>query len=327
MKELLQKREEILKPLRTAKRLLIIGDDDADGIIAAHLLSKYVSRLNPYVSILISFPPREDIDREVEQHKNYTPVFLDTRPKKFPEGSIFIDHHPVDAPENVYAFNPHLLGIKDASRYNTGFLVYLLFRDEIEKGGDLWKVAVSSYHDASYDFLRNFFKEFDMEKIKKADNYISAAVPNEIPHLLSLLERSKTLDEFLSDEKLKEIAEERERIFKELLNNYEKYCVHCEGRRIILLLPEEYSIFKNSLSTALSFRNPEKIIAVGTKKGQMYDFSLRFQGAEKEEIHLGKMARELSQKWGGSGGGHAPAAGIKFKEEHLKEFLELLKQL
>ncbi len=42
--------------------------------------------------------------------------------------------------------------------------------------------------------------------------------------------------------------------------------------------------------------------------------------------HLGEALREVAEKLGGEGGGHAIAAGIRFPKERLKEFIELFNE-
>lgn len=74
--------------------------------------------------------------------------------------------------------------------------------------------------------------------------------------------------------------------------------------------------------------NPEKpviIVADSEEDGKLVKASARTtERALKKGYHLGEALREVAEKLGGEGGGHAIAAGIRFPQKKLDEFIELI---
>ncbi|WP_048148797.1 single-stranded-DNA-specific exonuclease RecJ [Palaeococcus ferrophilus] len=74
--------------------------------------------------------------------------------------------------------------------------------------------------------------------------------------------------------------------------------------------------------------NPEKpviIVADSEEDGELVKASARTtERALKKGYHLGEALREVAEKIGGEGGGHAIAAGIRFPQKKLDEFIELI---
>ncbi|NPA86508.1 MAG: hypothetical protein GXO00_00675 [Candidatus Diapherotrites archaeon] len=328
---LMEEGRRFLSKLPRGGRLLVVADDDTDGIIAAHLFAKYYQRKNPYSSVLVDIIRREELPASLQEHPSYTPVILDISPDasiSHPSTLYVVDHHPPNSPpSNAVFFNPHLLNIPRASKYNTGFLVFLLFRDDIVRNNDLWKVAVSSFGDSSYDYLKSFFYGIDRRAVELASHVVGSVDREHLPELLSALEESKSIEDFLAHEELLSLKRDFEKQLLELVNNLEEHCFHCEEKLKIILLPPELSRFKSAVSTVYSKRNPDTLVAVGVKEGPLYNFSLRFQRAEEAGVHLGRFASSFSSLWGTKGGGHAPAAGLRIPPEALEELVIELRRL
>ncbi|GIU71863.1 MAG: recombinase RecJ [Candidatus Nitrosocaldaceae archaeon] len=69
-----------------------------------------------------------------------------------------------------------------------------------------------------------------------------------------------------------------------------------------------------------------RLVIVWTRtKDDTYKFSSRKSLQTNSNANLGLIMRECSSKVGGSGGGHAPAAGARIPGNKLQEFLECLK--
>jgi len=54
--------------------------------------------------------------------------------------------------------------------------------------------------------------------------------------------------------------------------------------------------------------------------GEFYNMSLR--GEMMLEEHLGDLCKEIAGKYGGFGGGHKRASGMKIPKEHLQAVLD-----
>ncbi len=333
---LIEEGKRFLSKLPRSGRILLLADDDADGIMSAHLFARYYHKRSPYTSILISIVRREEVPSEILEHPGYIPILLDISPDRpildLANSSalkIFVvDHHPVnETSPRIIQFNPHLYHVPHASRYNTGFLVFLLFRDDIIKHGDLWKVAVSSFGDSSYDYLKSFFFGLDRHAIEVASHIVGSVGQEKLGLLFSALEEARSVEEFIAVDELISLKKEFEKTLLNLVSHVEDYCHFCEGRIRVILLPEELARFKSAVATVYSKRNPDLLVAVGVKEGPWYNFSLRMQRASENGIHLGEFASKLSTLWGTRGGGHAPASGIKVPVERLDEFVSELKDL
>ncbi len=321
--------KRFLSKMPRSGRFLLIADNDTDGIVAAHLFARYFHRRSPYSSLLIVVTNRDRVLDVLREHPGYVPVFLDITPSedvvKYLEAekrtAYVIDHHPCSCDGPLVLFNPHLLNIPNASRYNTGFLVYVLFRDEVVKGGDLWKVAVSSFGDSSYDFLKPHFYGLDKRTVELASHMVGSGEEKDLPLIFSVLEEAEGIDDFVGNEDLLRLKEDFERKLKELVSNIEEYSLYRDETLLVALLPPEFSRFKSAVATVYSKRNPDLVVAVGTKENGWYSFSLRCQNAQERRMHLGVFARNEARKWGTRGGGHAPAAGLRVPLEALDEFV------
>jgi len=72
--------KRFLSKLPRSGRVLILADNDADGIISAHLFARYYHKRNPYVSMVISIVNREEVPDEIRAHRGYVPILLDISP-------------------------------------------------------------------------------------------------------------------------------------------------------------------------------------------------------------------------------------------------------
>lgn len=68
-----------------------------------------------------------------------------------------------------------------------------------------------------------------------------------------------------------------------------------------------------------------RLVIVWTRARDSYKFSSRKSLQTDSNANLGLIMRECSSKVGGSGGGHAPAAGARISIDKLEEFLACLK--
>ena len=325
-----------LSKLPRSGRLLIVADDDADGVLSAHLFARYVHKRNPYLSILITITQRERMTDILAEHPDYTPVLLDLSPTPQLAGyldetgrkAFAVDHHPWNEhPHTLTGYNPHLLGVPNASKYNTGFLVYLLFRNEINKSGDLWKVAVTSFGDSCYDYLKPYYYGLDERTVELAAHMVGSVSPEKLPVLFSVLEETKDIGEFVGNEELLRMKREFERGLHDILSNLDKYLVEGGKNYQIIVLPPERARFKSAVATVASKRNPDVLFAVGILEDGIYNFSLRYQQARERKVHLGVFASNLGRRWGTNGGGHAPAAGLRVPEDRLDEFIAEVRKL
>lgn len=85
-----------------------------------------------------------------------------------------------------------------------------------------------------------------------------------------------------------------------------------------------------SMAINAGLANPEKpviIVADSEEDGELVKASARTtERALKKGYHLGEALRKVAERIGGEGGGHAIAAGIRFPQKKLDEFVELINE-
>ena len=133
-------------------------------------------------------------------------------------------------------------------------------------------------------------------------------------------------DDLFSLRKLRKLWEIYEEELGEWLRRGEE-----EARKgsIVYILVEGVKTRKlrSPLSTILSDRFPDKVFIVGQRSNGYVEYSLRCQNYEKRGVHLGEIAREAAKLFGGRGGGHPPAAGLKIPVEKEEEFRRWVREV
>ncbi len=134
------------------------------------------------------------------------------------------------------------------------------------------------------------------------------------------------------------MLKEGERIVSEYRNRlrdyittlfHERWRVRDDGNTVFVngenLIAEDMLGAVSSLLSSSSTMK-DRIVIVWTRTiDNVYKFSSRRGLQNVSSLNLGIIMRECSTKVGGSGGGHAPAAGARIPSNKLQEFLEYLK--
>jgi len=303
----------------------IIVHGDTDGLCAGTLLARafggevWFSRPVSLLHDLSNFDGKDVViaDIAVPYHERYT-LAKELERIASRNRLIYIDHHPI--PEGI-----EIPGevIHDLNR-SSSELAYSLVKDMIPR--EFVKIAlygaIADYSDETpwvveelehwdkriiyfqsgmlsqgmgeaqhrYEFKRNLIKEF-----------LRGREPSEIDELVRL-----ALEESLHD--------------KDLYNDI-KRMVKVE-KRVAYAIIERGSLSKGA-HFALGMTN-STIGICGKIEGNKIDMSIR---AEKHaNLDLNRIIREITEKLGGSGGGHRSAAGASVPKDKFKKFVEMLNE-
>ncbi len=246
-----------------------------------------------------------------------------------------VDHHPWTEGyrERLHAtINPHYIpGVPEPSRWNTGFLTYLTFRDVAPEYA--WLAAVSVYTDHCVaPWSEPLVNRYGYDRVKRTGDILTAFIATtddlgELDYLL--LNEINGIEDVLCDDRLLRAEERFESAVRKYLENPRAYAVAWdENRRLAVLQTEEpYRGINSVVSTRLSLMDGYRdwVVAVigHDREDGVYKVSLRCQDWEKRG-DMGKLASEIAAVLGGAGGGHPPAAGMRIPEEKMEEFVELL---
>ncbi len=326
MKELIHVPPSLLEELESARRVLkstdkpivIWADTDADGVTSAAMLERLLRDVSKDVEVRI-------VERDkVRPEEDAFNVILDIAPEAYipfrGEGMV-IDHHPPRFdPKGWIVVNPHHHETPVPNhKYNTSLLVYLL------TGGDELRALIGHVGDKAEDKHTEEWVKRVMEKygVNKDDviravtaislvDYDRSADPREIYHIVS---RASHIRDIVEHPYVKPGLEGVEREIERYVEEVGKQ----RGPVVVVRIDSPYFI-KSPVSTVASLRNPEKVIIVGQEEDGYINYSLRHGNYEKTGVHLGEIAREAARSFGGIGGGHPPAAGLKIPKENAEAF-------
>ncbi len=250
-----------------------------------------------------------------------------------------LDHHPwtngVEKYLHAYV-NPHLIAeVPSPSQWNAGFLAYLTFRERVMDYD--WLAAISVYTDrCETEWSRFLIERFGREKVQRAGDMLTAyiATAEDIQELdWILLREVNGIDDVLSREEFRAAEERFESAVAKYVENPQKFAILWDEKKKIAVLEtsESYHGINSVVSTRLSFL-PELrdwvILVLGKEEDGTVKGSLRCQEWDRRRIHLGEVASELARRFGGRGGGHPMAAGMKIppdvRTENVAEALYFL---
>ncbi len=325
MRKLFSREAKALKELvNTHKRVLIIADTDVDGITSASMLSRWLEDTGKEHSVV--FIDRDQLNDVVKRvDRNTLPVIMDIRITKdhsIPEKTVVIDHHE---PEKYTGFhiNPWLkkdvLNV-EPYRVNTSMIVYYLTgRENDDYLAVIGNVADKGDGPHSEGLRKKVFQKYGKEVIEQAIKNIGVlehtdeVTPEDVHNVVKY---STSPKDIAFNNRLKQLSDK-------ISNEIEKHLRGAgEDEDIIIykVIESPFKKIKSPVSTILASRFPEKVVVIGQKEGNVINYSLRFSSAERYGVHMGNIAKEAASLFGGKGGGHPPAAGLKVPAEKEEAF-------
>jgi len=335
--------EQIKDELITCKRPLFFFHDDPDGVACFLLFYKIVGEGK---GVIIKTTPRID-EKFIHKVDEYQPdkifildiamveqEFLDA--VKVPV--IWVDHHAPQQRQKVKYFNPRVANIED--NFPASYICWQVVKNDIPE--DLWIAAIGSIGDWFMpDFADEFSEQYPdllSQEVRNPDEALFNTKLGTLTKVFSFVLNGQAIDAMKCVKVLTriktpyEILDEESSAGKfifhkyEMMNEiYQKLLKKALGRKV----PEDvfhfiYSgstSFTKDLANELLYRNPNRIIVVGRKKGDEIKMSIRSgMGPIPEVLEKSLIGVE------GFGGGHEYACGAVVKEKDFKKFLANLKK-
>lgn len=321
----------------------IIHDFDVDGITGGLTLYHTLKRLGKDVSQSTKNGRAMSMRREhlhnikhIWQPQNI--IITDQDPKSFhayeeireyfpTENIIIIDHHKPQEYSDALFVHPQLTHDIEGHKYCSSKFIYDLCNELTDIEDLSWLTAAGILGDANARYFEPFLKEvceyndleipedwFDAEFAKIAETIDCCSAVGDIkllPYIMQL-NKQETLQGALS---LGNPAQE----VKDDVDKYVKIAstlAETHGPLVWLPIESEYGI-AGWITTIVSFQFPHRIFIGYREVIDEVGISGRYQDAK---VHLGDLFREITESLGGSGGGHAPAAGARVPKENWEAF-------
>jgi len=326
----------ISKEIQKLKDVLVIADNDLDGIFSAKQMKIILDKLGIKNEIVIRNRNKsfKELFEDLKKLNKNEIILLDTPiPDEYlfelakNKKVIYIDHHkkklPIETPENLIYFDYRAIFGKDIA---TSVLVYKLGKRIIPDFSKYSIFAImGAIGDFSYDrelhvdFITNykdFYNKvyfvlpfFDLIKILEGLNH-KEFLETSLDNLLEVIDKNK-----------KKIANEISKYYKKLLS----FEIKLDSRKLLVLECEKPSITTNFFSIIY----PKKVI-VGYSikrflifKGDKVSVSLR---TSRDDVDLGSIAEEFVNKYGIEGGGHKKAAGMLINRKDLEKLIKFIEK-
>lgn len=335
---------EIKSHLSKAQNPVFFFDNDPDGLCSFLLLQRFINRGK---GVAIKTFPELSVEyfRKVNE-LNADYIFVLDKPlvseEFFGEANqinipiVWIDHHETDIkkiPKFVNYYNPLFNSEKNEP------VTYLCYKIS-ERKEDLWIAAAGCISDR---FVPDFYPEFTekypdlsvgsdnaseiyynsrLGSIIKLFSFALKDKTSNVVNMLRFLMKVKNpyevLEEnrgnYLMHKRLKEI----DRKYKKLLDKAKEFV---GNRKLVFFQYGGDLSISSDLANELSYKFPEKIIAVGYLSGNKVNISLRGKSIKKIVLEAIKNLEDAT------GGGHEDAVGVRVRVEDLKKFRENIERL
>ena len=342
----MQKAVNFLKNIKPSDDVVIIFNNDADGICSCALVEKLFEKTGkkkPYI-IPQPMPMDKNLIQRIKTSLPTKIIFLDLAAdqqesllKKVKSicDLLLIDHHQVTKNMNssgIIHYNPRF---KNPKIYqSTSYLVYKICSEITNMSENLWIAAIGMIADYeltdSKDIIEEINKRYSIEDpyesvFSKIGDMISATRSTKsmsCEEITDLMVRSRDPDDFIkSDDRLlnsyKEIANEIAAVVLDAEKGSER-----TGKVILYNIKSKYNL-RSSISSELSKRHPNKIVIVYQEVSNRIKVSARSQG----EYDIGKLFQEATAGFDASAGGHENAAGATVEKKDWDAFKEKLTSL
>jgi len=350
---------EFFKKMNKEDRVVVIHDDDCDGICSGSILALMVrklGKLNGIISTEYNLPLTENVVKEALSLQPNKIIISDVpevdlgllnKLRKFEIKTLIVDHHkPISYP--VSYCNPRVF---DKDIYiPASYLAYRIHKHFFEDNKVLWIACVGVLADRGVENCKDVFlklKEVYPELVGKTKLSESSLFRYSLlGKLVKVIDAAQVVKGKVGAEFVSRILIDIES-YTELLNGGGKckriLCwyktVEKEFNRILedfqnnrVLIGNGFVFYeidtklrmKSRIAGYLSNLYRKRILIVGQKIGDYFEFSVR-RGREVK-IDLGKFVKKLINGIdGASGGGHPEAAAGRVPYKHLNLLLGRLK--
>lgn len=342
---------EFLKAIDPKNEILIIFNNDGDGICSCVQLMKYfekTGRKKPYI-ISQPMPMDKNIVQKIKTTFPNKIIFLDIlvdqqedvvkKIRGFAD-ILIVDHHQIMKNLNkdgtIVHYNPRFT--KKTIYQSTSYCVYSICSQLIDMSDSLWLAAVgivSDYNvEDSKDVVDETKKKYGVKEplyetlFGRVADMISAARATkmlsceQMAEIFTKVESPDKIEEARGGDKLVKAFQEIENETLSIMLDAEKNIVKM-GKIVLYNIKSQYNLI-SPISTKISEQFQDKLVLVYTKTGKTIKVSARNQ---KKNMNAGKIMQLATKGISGSGGGHEAAAGATIDEKDWDRFLEKVKEI
>ena len=335
----MQKAVDFLKNTKPKDEIVVVFNNDADGICSCVLMNKYLKHMgiNPYI-ISQPMPPDKNLIRRIQSGIPNKIIFLDLAMDQQPSvlkkvkgfaDILIIDHHLIEnnmnSPQIVH-YNPRF---KNPKIYqSTSYLAYKILSKLLDMEDSLWIAAIGIIGDydiaSSMDLIKEVEKKYDLNlfyKIAAMISSVRATKAMTCEQIVELLINTKDPKQLIAGEFLEsyqKIELETEAVLIDAGKNAEKI-----DSVFFYNIKSKYNI-RSDISTKLSEKFPDKIIIVYEKIGNNINASVRNQN---RRINVDRVLKKAIIGLKASAGGHEVAGGVTMDAKDWDRFKEKLLEI
>jgi single-stranded DNA-specific DHH superfamily exonuclease len=329
-----EKAIKFLKALKPTDGVVIIFNNDDDGMCSCAIVKKYLLSIgvDPYI-ISQPMPPDKNLLRRVQTGAPNRIILLDMAIDEMPQlvgkmksfaDVLIVDHHVIRNNLNsasVVHYNPRLKSPKIYQ--STTYLAYKMVSKIMDISDMLWVAATGAVADYdlrwSEDVMKEAQKVWDMKTFQRLAAMLDSARlthSKSCEQIVDVVLNSKSPEQILQSkdflQSYNDIESEINAVVSDAFANAEK-----SGEIVFYNIKAKYNI-KSVISTKLSEKWPDKLVIIWEKTGNRISMSVRNQN---KNIDANKVIRAAVKGIkGASGGGHEAAAGGTMPAESWEEF-------
>ncbi|MBI5332332.1 MAG: DHH family phosphoesterase [Candidatus Aenigmarchaeota archaeon] len=337
MDELIKKAADFLKRIKQKDGIIIVFNNDLDGMCSCVMIKKYLSKIgnNPYI-ISQPMPPDKNLIRRMQSGISNKVIFLDmaidqstvlVKKIKGMGELLIIDHHLVSQNLNsrgIVHCNPR---IKTPGIYqSTSYVVHKIL-GELENTEELdWIAALGAIADydlsSSQDLVKKIQKRYDIGKLHKIVAILASLKATRT------MTCEKTVDALMAIKEPENILETEEfiRSYQEIENEKQGVMINTQSDTkvncniVLYEIKSKYNI-RSEISTRLAEKYKDKIVIVYEKIGKKINASVRCQ---TRKFNVDSALKKASANLNASAGGHEAAGGITIDEKDWSQFIDNL---
>lgn len=331
---------EFLKNITDKDEIIIIFNNDGDGICSCVLLERYLHGKTGKRSYGIAqpMPPDKNLIRRVQSTVPskiiLTDMAIDQQPALVKKLAgmcevLIIDHHQVNQNMNsrrVVHYNPRIESRKIYQSSSYG--AYKICSQIMDTKESLWVAAVGMVSDYNLDFSQDIVtdirKRFGIEG-KLYDSWIGriadmieagrATKAFSCEQMMEIIFAAKNHEDILNNQKFIEAYRELQNEIVAVLEDA-KTSSEIAGKVMLYNIKSKYNL-SSAISTRMSEIYRNRLIVIYQKAGSRIKVSARNQ----KGMNVGKIL-ENAVKGFGSGGGHEAAAGATMDIKDWERFKE-----
>lgn len=342
---------EFLKNIKSRDNVIIIYNNDADGICSCILIKKLLEKTAKAVPYIISqpMPTEKNLIRKIQTTLPTKIVFLDLAIDQQQDvlkklvrlcDILIIDHHQItkdaNSPDVVHC-NPRFNNPKIYQ--SATYLAYKICEEITDMSEHLWIAAVGmigDYNlDDSQDLVNQVREKCEIKEGKLYDSFLgriadmisSARATRELTceQMVEILGKAKSPEDFQKTEGSEKMVEAYKAVENEFVAIEHDAEANTEsiGNLVLYNLKSKFTL-GSAVSTRLSEKYTKKMLVIYSKEKGKIHISARNQ---KGAFNVAKILQKAAQGLNASAGGHDRAAGATVDEKDWEIFRERLIEL